>query len=138
MLRPYVRFVVRPSGRRREAKACTTSASASLTIISSLPSLSAHLMSARSTLLPGATLPAFVLCLAAAVGCQSMFRSDVTAARGQSPAGLGGGIPKPPPPPKQRQPGDPEDEETFFDQVSNTVGGYFKPAPNADQAKAKF
>jgi outer membrane protein assembly factor BamD (BamD/ComL family) len=103
-----------------------------------------HLMSARSFMLPRAVWPAALwtaaaLWLATAVGCQSMFHDPVTAARGQSPAGLGGGIPKPPPPPKARQPGDPTDEDdTVFEQISGTVGSYFKPAPDAEKAKAAF
>lgn len=90
-------------------------------------------MSARSLLLPGVTL-----WLAASVGCQSMFRGQETF-RNQSPPGLGGGIPRPPQPPQMRQPGDGlEDDETILEQVSNTIGGYFKPDPDAEKAKARF
>src|SRR4051812_48447350 len=101
-------------------------------------------MSARSMMLPGArsaaaVWPVVALWLAASVGCQSMFHDPVTSARGQSPAGLGGGIPKPPPPPKPRQPGDPaEEDDTIIEQISGTVGGYFKPAADSDKAKAAF
>ncbi len=92
-------------------------------------------MSARSFMLPGVTL-CLAICLAAAVGCQSMFREETF--RAQSPAGLGGGIPKPPPP-KERRPGDPiEEDETLFEQISGTVGGYFKPNPDDGKAKARF
>src|SRR5262245_39046437 len=89
-------------------------------------------MSARSFMLPG-----LAICLAAVVGCQSMFREETF--RAQSPAGLGGGMPKPPPPPRVRQPGDPvEDDETLIEQISGTIGGYFKPNPDEDKAKARF
>src|SRR5437764_2757599 len=105
-------------------------------------SLPAFRMSARSFKLPGALSPsarrsalwpAVALCLVTAAGCQSMFHDNVTAARGQSPAGLGGGIPKPPAPPKPRQPGEPsDDDDTIIEQISGTVGGYFKPAADSD------
>src|SRR5262245_18385747 len=84
------------------------------------------------------TLPVLAVCLVALAGCQSMFREDMKA-RAQSPAGLGGGIPKPPPPPKAKQPGDPtEEDETLFEQISGTVDGYFKPDPDAEKAKTLF
>jgi outer membrane protein assembly factor BamD (BamD/ComL family) len=82
-------------------------------------------------------LPGLVLCLVAVAGCQSMFREDTTF-RGQSPAGLGGGIPKPPPP-KTRNPDQPfEEDETLYEQLSSAVGGYFKPEPDSEKAKARF
>jgi outer membrane protein assembly factor BamD (BamD/ComL family) len=66
-----------------------------------------------------------------------MFRGEETV-RAQSPAGLGGGIPKPPPMPTRR-PGDPiEEDETLFDQVSSAVGGIFKPDPNNEKAKTLY
>jgi hypothetical protein len=38
-----------------------------------------------------------------------------------------------------RKPGDGlEDDETILEQVSSTIGGYFKPDPDADKAKARF
>jgi TolA-binding protein len=90
-------------------------------------------MLARSLL-----LPSVALCLAASVGCQSMFRDNVTAVRAQAPPGLGGGIPRPPPP-KVRQPGDPiEEDESLIEQISGTVGGYFAPDPDTEKAKARF
>ncbi len=89
-------------------------------------------MSARSFL-----LPAVAIWLTASVGCQSMFRGEDTF-RGQSPPGLGGGIPKPPTAGQMRQPGDGLEEETILEQISGTVGDYFKPDPDGDKAKARF
>lgn len=80
---------------------------------------------------------AVAILVVAMVGCQSMFR-DKTTARTQSPPGLGGGIPKPPPP-KVKRPGEPlDEEETLFEQIESTVGGYFKPKPDGEKARAKF